>query len=99
VSDQRESVTINGRLFYRRVSPPHHISDENGLVALRYHQPANVLALQRYVFVPQNKISLAWVHPAHVGQLLQKRVGCCGNLKLGFFAVSEDELGRWLNGA
>ena len=82
------------------------ITNPAGQVALKYYQPAKVLAQQTptgagYVFTPRANISLSWVEPGDVDNLLQRRAGCkCGGgrKKQAFSYANEDDVRRWQNG-
>lgn len=81
------------------------ITNTAGQVALKYYQPAQVLAQQTptgagYVFQPKANISLAWVAPDDVGNLLQRKAGCnCGGKKRQAFSyANESDVRRWENG-
>jgi hypothetical protein len=81
------------------------VSNNVGQVALKYYQPAQVLAQgtptgSGYVFTPKANISLAWVEAGDVDNLLQRRAGCnCGGKKRqAFYYANEDDVRRWTNG-
>lgn len=83
------------------------VTNAAGEIALKYYQPVRVLA-QRvpsgkdgYVFTPKASISLAWVDPQDVADLLTRKAGCkCGGArkKQAFSYASEDDVRRWTNG-
>jgi len=57
---------------------------------------------REYVFVPNNGICLAWVHPDDVQKLLNLREGCgtCGNgkKKQSYWLADETIVRRWTYG-
>ena len=75
-------------------------------VALKYYQPTQVLVKatpsgKEYVFVPKANISLAFVDPGDVDNLLGRKAGCnCGGSKRqqAFNYANEDDTRRWENG-
>lgn len=81
------------------------ITNDAGQVALKYYQPAQVLAQNTptgagYAFAVRASISMSWVSPDDVGNLLARRAGCnCGGKKRqAFFYANEDDVRRWQNG-
>lgn len=74
-------------------------------VALKYYQPTQVLVKAtpsgaEYVFVPKANISMAYVQPEDVDNLLVRKAGCnCGgSKKQAFHYANEDDKRRWENG-
>lgn len=67
-----------------------------------YYQPVNKLITMgdgtQYFFSVQKDISLAYVEPEHVDNLLNKRGGCCGSNKKGIFRRATDQEIRIWNG-
>jgi hypothetical protein len=82
------------------------ITNDAGQVALKYYQPAQVLAQNTptgtgYAFAVRASISMSWVAPDDVGNLLARRAGCnCGGSKKkqAFFYATESDVRRWVNG-
>lgn len=82
------------------------ITNDAGQVALKYYQPAQVLAQQTptgagYAFAVRANIAMSWVHPDDVENLLARRVGCnCGGSrkKQAFSYANESDVRRWTNG-
>jgi hypothetical protein len=81
------------------------VTNDAGQVALKYYQPAQILAKKapsgnEYVFAVRADISMSWVSPGDVENLLQRRAGCnCGGRKRqAFFYANEDDVRRWTNG-
>jgi hypothetical protein len=80
------------------------ITNDAGQVALKYYQPAQVLAQGTptgagYAFAVRANISMSWVNPGDVGNLLARKAGCnCGGRKRqAFFYANEDDVRRWQN--
>lgn len=76
-----------------------------GEVALKYYQPAQVLAQNTpsgkgYSFAVRASISMSWVDPGDVDNLLGRKAGCnCGGKRRqAFFYANEDDVRRWTNG-
>jgi hypothetical protein len=78
-----------------------------GYVALKYYQPqtrvlvpANTTPTQtNYVFLCKANITMAWVKPGDVNNLLSRRKNCCGShKKQSFYYANEDDVRRWSNG-
>lgn len=82
------------------------ITNDQGQVALKYYQPAQVLSQatpsgKDYVFIPRASISMAWVEAEDVENLLARKAGCnCGGKqkKQAYTYASEDDTRRWTNG-
>lgn len=80
------------------------ITNEAGEVALKYRQPAPVIARntpskKEYAFVVKANISMAWVDPQDVDNLISRTKTCCGgNRKKQFFLANESDVRRWTNG-
>jgi hypothetical protein len=75
-------------------------------IALKYYQPMQVLVKatlsgKEYVFVPKANISLAYVDPDDIDNLLGRKAGCnCGGSKRqqAFSYANESDIRRWKNG-
>lgn len=75
-------------------------------IALKYYQPAQILVQgtptgKEYVFVPRANISMAFIDPDDVANLLGRRAGCnCGGSKRtpAFDYANESDIRRWNNG-
>ena len=75
-------------------------------IALKYYQPTQVIARgtptgKEYVFVPKANISMAYVDPGDVDNLLARKGGCnCGGSRRrqAFERANEDDERRWNNG-
>ena len=82
------------------------ITNDAGQVALKYYQAAQVLAQQTptgagYAFAVRANISMSWVAPGDVENLLARKAGCnCGGSrkKQAFSYANEDDVRRWTNG-
>ena len=82
------------------------ILNDSGQVALKYYQPAQVLAQgtptgSGYSFAVRASIAMSWVHPDDVSNLLQRKAGCsCGGSKKkqAFYYANVDDVRRWENG-
>jgi len=79
------------------------ITNDDGWIALKHRQPTQVLTKKTpsghdYVFVPKANISMAWVRPDDVDNLLARKSGCCGNKKKSYTYANEDDVRRWTNG-
>lgn len=81
------------------------ITNDAGQVALKYYQPAQVLAQNTptgtgYAFAVRASISMSWVNADDVENLLARRAGCnCGGKKKqAFYYANEDDVRRWQNG-
>ncbi len=77
------------------------VYNENGLVALRYFQPAPKLVSlgqNRYYFDCQHGLSLAFVPEADVPPLLSHLGGCCGGKKQIIFLASQVQYEHWKSG-
>lgn len=81
------------------------ITNDAGQVALKYYQPAQVLAQKTptgagYAFAVRAGISMSWVNPDDAPNLLQRKAGCnCGGKKRqAFFYANESDVRRWTNG-
>lgn len=81
------------------------IINDAGQIALKYYQPAQVLAQGTptgagYSFAVRAGIAMSWVDADDVGNLLQRKAGCnCGGKKRqAFYYANEDDIRRWTNG-
>lgn len=82
------------------------ITNDAGQTAIKYYQPAKVLAQNTpsgngYLFQVRANIAMAWVDSGDVNNLLQRRAGCnCGGSKKkqAFSYANEDDIRRWTNG-
>lgn len=82
-------------------------TNDAGQIALKYYQPSQVIAQNLpsgkdgYVFIPRANISLAWIDPQDVANLLDRRGGCnCGGSQKqrAFEYANESDVRRWTNG-
>lgn len=78
--------------------------ESDGWVALQ-HRNSNAATVQMesdgtvYSFVPQHNVSLAWVNPIHVAQLLQVQAKiCCGKTANKFEYASQTNVCLWETG-
>jgi len=79
------------------------IKNDEGLVALEHYNtnPKTVFVNSGavYSFVPHHNVSLAWVLPEHVDEMLQKRQrGCCGKSRNLCFLASQTNVNIWTTG-
>ena len=83
------------------------ITNGQNEVALKFYQPqarvlvpANTTPTQTdYVFLCKANITLAWVKPEDVDNLLARKKTCCGgNQRPRFLHANEDDVRRWTNG-
>jgi len=51
-----------------------------------------------YAALPRNNISLAWVAPQHLDQVLKAMAGCCNKKRPAFALATEQMVRRWTNG-
>ena len=77
------------------------IVNDKGEVAIGYYQPVQKRVQLRsghaYVF-NVNYVSLGWIPPEDVTEVLQTPMGCCGKKHPGaFFLVNENYVRRFLN--
>ena len=77
------------------------IKNENGDVAITYfqeiHKPVRMGDGTRYQWSVKRNVSLAWVNPKHIDQVLAKTRSCCGGQrKRGVFRLSsQQEVNLW----
>jgi hypothetical protein len=74
--------------------------DDTNLVAMQFYQSVPKVVQVKdgtvYGFMVQNNISLAWVHPDHVQQILTTKRSCCnGRSSVQFFIASEIAVRLW----
>lgn len=78
------------------------VVDETDRVAIRYHQPAQVVTEcgpRQYIFVPKANLSIAWVPQSDAQCVLDKRGGCCGQRRPGVFTYANaSHVRQWTNG-
>ena len=73
------------------------ITNENGDIAITYFQEIHKRVRMgdgtRYQWSVKRNVSMAWVNPKHVDQVLAKtRKGCCGSSKKrGVFKLSSQQ--------
>jgi len=77
------------------------IVNDKGEVAIGYYQPVQKRIQLRnahaYIF-NVNYVSMGWILPEDVTEVLAMPFGCCGKKKLGaFFLVNENYVRRFLN--
>lgn len=78
-------------------------TNQDGWIALRYYQSTQVLVQKTpsrhdYVFVPQANISLAWIRPEDVDNILARKKGCCGGHKRNsYLYANENDVRQWTN--
>ena len=75
---------------------------EDGYIALQ-HRITNPISHKIgdkiYSFVPQNNVSLAWVAPEHVQQMLLEMASiCCGKTSKKFFLAGIINVNIWTYG-
>lgn len=80
------------------------ITNEAGQVAIRYYQPAPVLVQKTpsgtdYYFDVRAAISLAWVKPEDVDNIIQRKrmKECCGGPRSPFDYANEAAVRIWTN--
>ncbi|MCP4356802.1 MAG: hypothetical protein GY796_02135 [Chloroflexi bacterium] len=76
------------------------ITNATGEIALRYYQPAQVLANntptgKQYFFDVNGDVSMAWVDPRDVDDLLRRRGGCCNKKRKMYTYANENAVGLW----
>lgn len=77
--------------------------NQDGWIALKYYQPQQVLVTRTpsrhdYVFVVQANISLAWIRPEDIDNILARRKECCnGHKRLTYLYANEADVRRWTN--
>lgn len=73
------------------------ITNDDGLVAMKYPQPINK-GIQVpggfYAFSPRRNISMAWVRPEHVDHILSVRQTCCGGRHTFTFRLATESDAR-----
>jgi hypothetical protein len=80
------------------------VTREDGWVALQHYtsNPAVVMIESdktTYSFSPKYNVSLAWVRPEHVAQLLQVKARmCCGRQANKFVYASPSNVSIWQTG-
>lgn len=77
--------------------------NEQGEVALKHYQPAQVLVQntpsgKEYVFTTRANICLAWIQEGDVQSILSRTGGCCGGRRKLFDYANESDVRRWTNG-
>lgn len=76
------------------------ITNSAGDVAIRYYQPAQVLAKntptgKQYFFDVKMDVSMAWVDPKDVDNLLARKGGCCNKKRKLYDYANENAVGLW----
>lgn len=72
-------------------------TNNHGQIALK-HMKGGQRLVYGTVFIPRANISLAWVDPENVPQLLAVKGGCCGGEKPVIFYANENDVRQWTNG-
>lgn len=73
------------------------VTDDQGRVALRHicASPAKVMN-DKYFFRPRRGLSLAWVEPEDVEELLGRIIGCCDKSDPLFYLATQRQVDDWL---
>lgn len=76
------------------------IENEVGQVALRYYQPAQVLTKrtpsgEQYFFDVKAGVSMAWISPQDVDDLLTRRGGCCNGKRQKYDYANQAAVDLW----
>lgn len=79
------------------------ITNDEGYVALQHYNtnPKSVSTNDGtiYTFTPKHNVSLAWVRPEHVDEMLQKQQKiCCGKFARLCLVAGELNVKIWLTG-
>lgn len=79
------------------------VTNEAGEIAIRRRQPAPILVRntptkKEYYFDVRAAISLAWVNPLDVENVLGRKKGCCDGRGAEFSKANEDAVRIWTNG-
>lgn len=77
------------------------ITNELGEVAIRYYQPAQVFAQSTptqtdYFFDVKAGVSMAWVKPEDVANLLARRGGCCNGKRQKYDYANQAAVDLWM---
>jgi hypothetical protein len=77
------------------------VAMEDGSLAMKYYNPGKIMTRCNqydYIFVTQAQICMTWVQEEHVGCILNKRGGCCGQKRPGVFSYANaSDVRRWTN--
>jgi len=96
-----EPVTLQQALNAEVPDTAQPVINEAGDVLLKYYQQGRIItrcASMDYVFVTQANICASWVKEEHVGCILNKRGGCCGQKRPGVFSYANAaDARRWTN--
>lgn len=76
--------------------------NDDGWIAIKYYQTQQVLTRgtpsgNDYVFVVQANISMAWVRPEDVDNIMARKAGCCNHKRQAYYFANEDDVRRWTN--
>jgi hypothetical protein len=96
-----EYVTLDHALAAEVPDIASPVSNGDGLFLMKYYNPGRIItrcAQHDYVFITQANICASWVEEAHVGCILNKRGGCCGQKRPGIFTYANAaDARRWTN--
>lgn len=77
------------------------VVNDAGDYAMKYYSPGKVITRCNqydYVFMTQANICMSWVQEEHIGCILNKRGGCCGQKRPGIFTYANAaDVRRWTN--
>ena len=76
------------------------IANDSGDVALRYYQPAQILAKdtptgRQYFFDVKAGVSMAWINPQDVANLLERKGGCCNSRRKLYDYANQAAVDLW----
>lgn len=76
------------------------ITNNSNQIALRYYQPAQVLAKNtpsgnQYFFDVKAGVSMAWIDPADVDNLLTRKGGCCNKKRKLYDYANQAAVDLW----
>jgi len=97
-----ETVTVKQALDCEAPDTASPVVAENGNFAMKYYQPGKVITRCNrfdYYFTTRANICMDWIQEQHVGCILNKRGGCCGQKRPGIFTYANaSDVRRWTNG-
>lgn len=76
------------------------IKNDTNQVAIRYHQPAQVLSKntpsgKQYFFDVKAGVSMAWVDETDVSDILTRRGGCCNSKRQLYDYANQAAVDLW----
>jgi len=78
------------------------VKNETGQIAIKHRRqtPKRVeVGKTVYIFTPKFNVSLAWINPEHVDQVLRIKRDCCGNGSRPIFTYAhQGDVNRWTTG-